>query len=242
MKRLWLCVPALLLLAACGRTRGTEEAKAYRAEVISLSCGAEYTSGAKWLDGMLYLYDDSDGAAIAALDMDGALLCRYAVDTQYGEPLAFCPAADGLWVATETRLLCLGADGQTTLDHAMPDAPGEDIALLADGERLYLVSGGADACGQVICLDRDGGELFRLSGDDGMSALCLMDDGRAAACRTRNGEIRLVYLDIERGVWDDGAALSAALTALFDGGSYGTDGVYFYAVEPESGECTRLAA
>ncbi len=230
---------AILALCACGRGHEMEEGKSYRAEALSLAVGADYESGAQWLDGTLYLYDETDGAAIAALDADGALLRRYAVDAD--EIAAFCPAADGLWLATETRLLRLDANGQTTLDLALPSGLG-DVALLSDGERLYLVSGGADACGQVVCLDREGVERFRLSGGDGMGTLCLLDDGRAAVCQTWGGESRLVYLDPARGVWEDGAALSSALTALFDGGRYGTDGVCFYAVEPETGECTRLAA
>lgn len=239
VRRAWLLALAVLsLFAACGRT-APEEGKTYRAEALSLAVGADYASGAQWFDGTLYLYDETDGAAIVALDGDGNLLRRYAVDAD--EIAAFCPAADDLWLATETRLLRLDANGQTALDLALPGGLG-DVALLADGERLYLVSGGADACEQVVCLDREGEELFRLSGGDGMSALCLLDDGRAAMCQTQGGESRLVYLDPERGVWEDGAALSAGLTALFDGGKYGTDGVYFYAVEPETGECTRLAA
>lgn len=241
MKRVWLLALAMLsFFAACGRT-APEEGKTYRAEALSLAVGADYASGAQWFDGTLYLYDETDGAAIAALDGDGNLLRRYAVDAQYGEVVAFCPAEDGLWLATETRLLRLDANGQTALDLARPGGLG-DVALLSDGERLYLVSGGADACEQVVCLDCNGAEIFRLSGGDGMSALCLLGDGRAAVCQTRGGESRLVYLDPARGVWEDGAALSAALTALFDGGRYGTDGVCFYAVEPETGECTRLAA
>lgn len=246
----------ILSLCACG----TEEeivAARYHSEAIPLPNGIESTATLKMRGDTLYIYDemhsDDEWEYILAENVDGTVRHSFAINVPEGDLVAFYPEEDGLWIAaliydesghSETRLQYYRETADKMLepekDFAVPSVCEGPIELLVDGKELYLILGAPDACDGVICLSADGELRFTLSGQMGMSKLCLTENGQAAVCWMQENESRLVYLNTEKGTWMDGVSLSVPLTTLFDGGRWGTDGESLYAIESETGECTLL--